>query len=368
MGLEEERELIRRNPYEYICDYVESIYPKTGKKVFQVLSLMPISLIIPDFYFMGKKIRSNINALFLASSGAGKTSIADLFASLTFSPLKLESITAPKLEDEIQQVPMFSLIVGDFARNSKDHALIKVIEGLLGEEKRVIRKTKRKDIDIQVEGIGLLCGVSTDLGAYLFSGLIFRLVPILLYHNESEHAHIGKHIIDNIGNHGNTEEIEQVVRDYYRELSEIQAGKNKQIERVEKYSIAKKFKDKLYEEWNELTHPIIREGFGFNFFREIQEGIRIMISHAFLNIYNRRVEDGVLYPNEDDFKVALRLMRQTIIFKYRLMKTEKMAKGLSNSKEFVRVMNSEKVSNETKAILRNLVRIKDGRVNMKEDK
>ena len=362
----EEQKKIREDPYNYICEYVESIYPKTGRRVFEVLSLMPPSLIIPDFSFMGKKIRSNIHALFLASSGAGKTSLADLFAVFTFFPLKLESVTSAKLENIINESPFFSLIVGDFARMSSDRVLIKVIEGLLGEEKRVSRKTMRKDLDIDTEGIGLLCGVSTDLSRYVLGGIIFRVVPILLHHTHKEHSQIGKHIVDNIGKSTNQALIEDVIIEYYRELSFIQAGKNKEISLVQDYHIEKKFKEKLYEEWNELTTPIIKEGYGFNFFRELQEGIRILISHAFLNIHNRKCENGILYPNEEDFKIALRLMRQTIIFKYRLMKTEKMAQGLSNAKEFVRVMNSESVSEDTKNILKNLVTIKNGRVVKRE--
>ena len=174
----EEAERIRHDPYRFICDYVESIYPKIGKKTFEVLSLMPCSLILPDIPFGSKKVRSNIHSLFLAPSGAGKTSIAKLFASLSYSPLEFESITAAKMESAIVQNPVFSLIVGDFARMSRDPILIKVIEGLLGEEKSLSRKTMRTDIDMEVEGTALLCGVSHDLSHYVLSGLIFRVNPI----------------------------------------------------------------------------------------------------------------------------------------------------------------------------------------------
>ncbi len=361
-----EEEKIRQDPYNYICDYVESVYPKTGRKVFEVLALMPPSLIIPDFKFMGKLIRSNIHALFLASSGSGKTSLSDLFATFTYSPLKLESVTSAGLENLINELPMFSLIVGDFARMSADRTLIKVIEGLLGEEKRLKRKTTRKDIDIEAEGIGLLCGVSTDLHKYVLGGLIFRVVPILLYHTHDEHSEIGKHIMNNIGSNIDEGNKEEVIREFYSELSLIQSGGHPTIKPIREYFFERLYKEKLFKEWNELTKPIIKEGHGFNFFRELQEGIRILISHAFLNIHHRKCVDGILYPNDEDFKIAMKIMKQTIIFKYRLMKTEKMAQGLSNAKEFVRVMNSESVSEETKNILKNLISIKNGRVVRKE--
>ena len=48
--MEAEREL-KDSPYRFVCDYVESMYPKIGRKTFEVLSLMPVSLIIPDIPF-----------------------------------------------------------------------------------------------------------------------------------------------------------------------------------------------------------------------------------------------------------------------------------------------------------------------------
>lgn len=295
-----EKELIEQvhaQPYNFICDYVESIYPQTGRRVFEVLSLMPVSLIIPDLPFMNKKIRSNINVLFLAPSGTGKTSLSDLFANLTYAPLKLESITAAKLESTISNLPMFSLIVGDFARMSQHQEVIKVIEGLLGEEKRLSRKTMRKDIEMETEGIGLLCGVATDLHFYILGGLIFRVIPILLGHDVDEHAEIGAHLKNQIGNDTNGGiDKEKIIKDYYDELAIIQNGNHKEwlenrginmnpIEPVKGYNISQVYREKSYEEWNNLTQPIVKE-LNLNFFREYQEFYRLLIAHAFLNIFN----------------------------------------------------------------------------------
>jgi len=147
-----EMEIIKRDPYNYICNFVEELYPKIGDTTFRVLALMPPSLIIPDLSFKTKSIRSNINALFLAPSGSGKTSVAKLFSNLTYVPLEFESITSPNLESVLAQNPIFSLVVGDFARMSRDPILMKTVEGVIGEEKRISRKTMRKDIETQTEG------------------------------------------------------------------------------------------------------------------------------------------------------------------------------------------------------------------------
>ena len=348
------------NPYKYICDYVESIYPKIGRKTFEVLSLMPCSLIIPDLFYGSKKVRTNIHALFLTGSGGGKTSIAELFSNLTFSPLKFESITSARMETAIAQNPIFSLIVGDFARMSKDPILIKVIEGLLGEEKRIQRATMQKDIDIEVEGISLLCGISTDLSHYIFSGLIFRVVPILIGHNCDEHSEIGNHIKTKIGNRENSD-TEKIIRKYYMKLARIQTDEEKQIK---DYHIPKEFRDEAYKKWDKLTKPIVKE-IGLNFFRELQEFFRFLCSSAFLNYFNRKVEKNVLYPNEEDFDIALRLMKNSINFKKRLIRSESFAKGIKNAKQFKQIMESDTISEGYKEIIRNLVEIKGKKVAMR---
>ena len=348
---------IQEDPYKYICDYVESIYPKIGRKTFEILSLMPCSLIIPDLPFGSKKVRSNLHALFLAPSGSGKTSIAKLFAKLTFSPLEFESVTSAKMESAIAQNPMFSLIVGDFARMSRDPILIKVIEGLLGEEKSINRKTMRTDIELDVEGTALLCGVSTDLSHYILTGLIFRVVPILVGHSPDEHSEIGEHIKSKIGNY-EEDGKEEIIKNYYLDLAKIQGDKEKQ---VRYYHIPNEFREKAYNEWNKITKTMVSE-LGLNFFRELQEFFRFLCASAFLNYHNRKVENNKLYPNEEDFDIALRLMKNSINFKKRLIRSESFAKGIKNAKQFKEIMKSDKVPEQYKEIIRNLVEVKGNRI------
>jgi len=348
---------IKKSPYRFICSYVESIYPKVGEKTFRVLALMPVSLIIPDLDFGARKIRSNINALFLGSAGSGKSSIAKLFSKFVLNPLELESVTTPGLEGAISKSGgIFSLIVGDFARMSKDPILIKVIEGILGEEKTIKRLTARKEIDMDVNGIALLCGVSTDLSKYILSGMLWRVVPILVGHSAEDHSQIGEHIKNQVGiSKGNGHE--DTIKDYYDGLMKFQADKKN---RVVGYNLMKEYREGLYNEWERLTRPYV-ESKGINFFRELFDGYRFLISHAFLNVYNREVQDGILTPNKEDYIIAMGLMKQSISFKLNLIESESFSKGLKDARDFHRIMQSSKIPEEVKEILRNLVEIKGSR-------
>jgi len=361
--LERTLDLIRRNPYKFICNYAESIYPYVGKQVFEIISLIPPSIIIPDLPFVGKKIRANINCLFLAGSGGGKTSIAKLFESITLNPLPVESITPAGLEGAIQANPKFTIIVGDFARMAKDPIIIKILEGILGEEKNIKRKTMRKDIDIDTEGSCLLCGTPQDLSHYLSGGLLFRICPVVIIHTEKEHSNIGSHIKNRIGEDGDDDITEEAIRYFYKELEMSQLEKHPKIPKVKGYVIPKRFKDSAYEEWDKITKPIVRAT-NFNFLRGFHEFFRFLISHAFLNIHNRKVENGKLYPNDEDFTVALNLMKKIIKLQHDILKTERFAKTIKNLSELKRVLSSN-IDPRYKEILKNLVKINGGRVKIK---
>lgn len=362
--IKDELKLIRENPYKFICDYAESVYLHIGKKVFEVLSLIPVSLIIPDLPYMGKKVRSNINCLFLANSGAGKSSIAKLFETMTLNPISVESVTPAGLEGLIQSMPKFTMVVGDFTRMARDPIIIKILEGVLGEEKRIKRKTARKDIDIDTEGCCLLCGTPQDLSHYLSGGLLFRLVPIIILTSYREHSDIGDHIKNRIGIDGEEDIREEAIGLFYKELEMSQLENHPTIPKITGYVISNDFKNKAYDEWDKKTKPMVKETH-FTFIRGFQEFFRFLVSHAFLNIYNRKVIDGKLYPNQEDFKVALNLMNKTIEIQYDILRTERFAKNIKNLSELRRVLDSN-IDTKYKEILKNLVTVSGGRVKIKK--
>lgn len=347
---------IKEDPYNFICNWIEDILPYAGRRVFEILSLMPPSLILPDLQYKENKIRSNINVLLLAPPSSGKSSICNEFSYLTYFPLEVESITPARLETEISSNPNFSLIVGDFFRMATNPIILKIIENILGEEKSIRRATMRKTIDTETNGIGLMCGTSQDLNSYLSGGFIFRTVPIIIVHNEKEHSEIGKKINEEIGGNKSTDNKRDIIKDYYKELFLIQ---NKKQNQITGYNIKKEFRDNSFKLWDSQTKRINQIFKApFNWFREMQEFYRFLIAHSFLNYFNRKVENGILYPNEEDYKVAINLMNKTIKLKFDIISMSIYSKTISNLKELARIMESERLSEERKHILQNLVNLK----------
>ncbi len=356
------KKLIKINPYVFICDWIEEILPYTGKKCFKVIALMPPSLILPDLPFKSQKIRSNINLLLLTSPGGGKSSIAKKLKYLTYAPIDLRSITSAKLESKIQSSPLFTLIVEDFATMSKDPIVVKIVEGILGEEKRIQRSTMRKDVDTETDGIGLICGVPRDLAEYLTGGLIFRLCSIVIFHSIEEHSKIGQKIVNGIGIEGKVDEKEIVIKEYYDELLQIQTGEHPELNKITGYHIDEEFKKKAYQVWDDFTKQIYKNTKApLNWFRTLHEAFRFLVAHAFLNVFSRKVENGILYPNEDDFKIALDLMKEDLKIKYKLISMDKFVSSITNLKELATILDSGKFSDEQKKIAENLMKLKRGR-------
>lgn len=355
--------MIKENPYKFICDVMEEILPHTGREAFKIISLMPCSLILPDISYKGKKIRSNINVLLLTSSGGGKSTIAKQLNYFSYNSIDIRSVTPAKLEAKINASPLFTFIVEDFATMSRDPTIVKIVEGILGEEKRVQRSTMRKDIDIDTDGIGLLCGVPNDLSEYLSSGLIFRIIPVCIFHNEDEHSDIGKQIMEGIGNNGGFNEKEEQIKNYYNELFKVQASEHPDLNPIVGYHIEEKFKENSYKVWDKITREIFSKTKApLNWFRSLHEFYRILISHAFLNVFNRKVEEGILYPNEEDYRVAINMMKKDLNTKFKLISTELFVRNITNLKELARVMNSDKLSDEQKKIIQSLIKIKKGKL------
>jgi len=354
---------IKKDPYNYICNWMEELLPYTGRKAFEIICLMPPSLILPDLLYKSKKIRSNINVLLLTSSGGGKSTICKQLSYLTYHPIDVRSITSAKLESKIYSSPLFTFIVEDFATMSRDPFIVKTVESILGEEKRLQRSTMNKDVDMDTDGVGLLAGIPQDLSNYLTSGLIFRLFTLSIIHTQKEHSEIGKHIMESIGNNGNFDEKEELIKKYYQELAKIQAGEHSEIGQITGYYLDEKFKKKSYEVWDKYTKQIYQKiKAQLNWFRLYQEFYRMLVSHAFLNVFNRKVENGILYPNEEDYKVAINLMKKDLQTKFKLINMESFSRSISNIKEFERIMNSDKVEERDKNMLKQLVKIKRGKI------
>ena len=346
---------IRINPLKYICDWAEDILPFTGRKIFEVVSLMTSSLLLPDMTIEGQKVKTHISVLLLASPGAGKSSTSKALTYFGINPISIRESSQAKLEDKIEKSPMFTLIIEDFASMSKDPFMVKVVEGVIGEEKRIQRMTMRKELDLNVEACGLFAGVPSDLANYLTSGYLFRIIPLIIYHNEEEHSLIGERIMLGVKTIDTDGKKMEIIKKYYLELKKIQDGIH-DIQQVKYFDIPEIFRTDAYRIWDNATKKINKNlGVQLNWFRSLHEFLRMMISHAFLNVFNRKVENNTLFIEKSDFDFALRLMKKEIQTKYDVLRMDVFSQSILSMKELKRVMGSEKISPAQKDVLKSLV-------------
>lgn len=326
-------EEIKKNPYKIICDFYERTYPKIGGYVFEILSLVPCSLIIDDLDFFSTKIRTNMNVFFLAESGSAKSSICSEFAKISYSPIEGRSYTPAELENEAIRKKFFTLIIEDYATMSMDERTNKIIEGAIGDEKVIDRHTTKKDVREHIEAVALLCGVPNDLNYRLTTGLLSRVICIAKAHRDKEHSDIGKHIIKNAGNKIECEIPLEKIKDYYKLLFDIQNNAGEELQRVNGFFISENIRDRIWKVWDEETKKF-RKIAPFNFFRELHDGIRILVSYAFLNYFNRKINNGILEVTEEDCEIAIKLMKRNLNKKFRIYAWEKLGGSIDNMKIF----------------------------------
>jgi len=353
------KEQIERDPYNFIVKWASDLLPFTGGESFKILALSLVSLILPDFSYKGRKIRTNMNMLILGNSGSGKTTISDEFTDLCYYPINAGSVTPAGLEDMIFEQRVFSIVVGDFSRIIKNPITLKIIEALI-EEKKLKKETKRQSIDIDVNGIGVFCGTPQDLSSYITGGFLFRVIPIYIRHNIDQHSTIGKDIVDNVERDGDFPERKKAIKKYYDELFEIQTSKNNE-KRVISYNkdMLRDFGRRIFPLWDKDTKWINNQlKVKLDWFRELYEFFRFVITHAFLNIHNRNVVNGILEFEEDDFNVGKELMMSNIKRKYDLLSMSIFAKTINNLRKFDDVMNSSNLSEDRKELIRELINVK----------
>lgn len=131
------------NPYDFILNHYEKLFPNIGRRVFSVLSLLPISLIIPKYTINGRAIRSHLNLLWLSPPGFCKSQISEQFSRITFNPLQTKKMTTPRLYHEFKAMKdkKISLIVEDIAIWFMDEEKIKFLEGASGEEECIFENS-----------------------------------------------------------------------------------------------------------------------------------------------------------------------------------------------------------------------------------
>ena len=350
MNKEEEQLKIKQNPYDYVCEYAESLYPHTGRQVFEIASLMPISLMLDDFPYFDDKQKMNINMLFLAPSGSAKSKLSRLFEEFAYFPIMGKSYTPAELINTIKNQPVFSLIIEDLATMARDEELLKILESILGEEKNLDRHTKTQFTSIDVNGIGFMCGVPDDLTSRLTSGLIFRTIVVIVLHDEFEHSEIGKHLSRMIGIESKESIKKEIIKEYYHELQKILSGLYPDKPPIMGYEIDQKFRDMIYNTWDSRT-IIYRKNAQFNWHRELLDAYRIMISHASLNYFNRKIVNNKIIIQDEDCRMACKFLEKSLEMKYSLLMMEELSGAVRSINQLMTLKRNPKTPQLVKELM-----------------
>ena len=213
-------------------------------------------------------------------------------------------------------------------------------------------------VDIKTRGIALLCGTWTDFSKYLEffrSGLLFRSALLFINFTPTQRRDIINNINNHIGDESNHRESlmkEKIVKDYYEILSKIQSGENNEIPTIKGYFFSESIKDSIKKTFNQITE-IVPDYLEHEFNREFHDAYRFLISSAFLNVFKRKVENGILYPNEEDLKLAKHLMVNNMNYKLGIL-TSKMVLSVKRSLEKLNDVLKSEMPTTTKKILYNL--------------
>lgn len=356
---------IKEDPYNFIRNFYEGVYKNMGKDVFSILSLVIPSLILPPIpHEHAREIKSSINFLLIAPPGTAKSSMCETFEKLSYNSFPFEYITDAKLYEVVKKKDFVSLIVGDVFKIFSDKMLSKTMENVLGDEQKLSRFTMRTDSnEKKIRAVAFLAGTPDSLNSVISDGLIFRTSVCLVFHNPEEHEKIGEFINKGAFNKkvGLKEEIE--IENFYRELLEIQLGKHKEKNPIIGYLVNPDFKEQLISAWRPLVKPIT-ERTKFSFFRELHQGYRYMISHAFLNVFKEgKIEDNKLVIDQKDVDVAIKLMRKELETKFEILSCSKVVseQKLKTSKDLANYVEKAKkqrtpIKEEVQNIMGSLVK------------
>lgn len=339
-----EEQLIR-NPYKTICDWAENRIHLTGGKVFQFLSLQPISLVSPDIMTVGYPIRTNFHTLLIAPPSSGKTSCSRLFKDITYNPFMFQDLTGARVIEELYGKSDVSLICGDVNTIFADMELVKVLEGIL-EEKTVARYNMRKDRAFDTNAIFMGACLPQSLRRNIKFGLIQRMVPFVFFHTKEEQIKIGEMITNKMFNdESNISFLD--IKYYYKKISDIQKEQNEKFVKIDGYLVSDQAKAKLQSRWKQIFElPFPEDSY---FTRELQSPFRYLCCSAMLNLFNREVvkQDGkrLVVPNATDLELAEKLFSIEMKMKFHIMVLDKMVND-SQGKDVLRLY--ERISTDSK--------------------
>jgi hypothetical protein len=309
-------ELIK-DPYSFICNTYETKYPFLGKRMFSIISLSPISLIIPEVEISDiKKTNRTLSVLWLSPPGSGKTTLSEKFSKITINPISSHKITPARLIYEIRRVEdkMASLIISDISISFSNEIFIKAVERVV-EEGFVDWDTMRnKDEPIgnkKIRAIACLSGTPSIISDNrIRDGILGRVFPLVLYLTQKQHKNIIKKINDGDGE--NIDESIENIEKFYKKIYETQKQNP-----INGFIIPKRIKKEIghFIEENVYLNAIFKK-WGIPSIRQLEDAYIILASHCFLNLFNRQIEKDKLIVNEEDLEVTKNLVNKGAYYSY----------------------------------------------------
>ena len=330
---------IVKNPYQSIIQWSEQRLKFVGKKTFPVLALMPVSLIAPDMPYQDKFIRSNIHTLILGASGSSKTTlVSETFGEITYNPLSFNDISKAELVEEIYGLgDDISALCPDIDTIFKNPALMKILEGITGEEKSISSRNMRRDRTFKINAIFLGAGLPNSITRYASYGMMRRLNIIVVTHTTEEKDEINRYIKDSMFSSSKNIFVEDI-KQFYMKLWNIQKGKDNEFKKIDGYIVEEEFKEGIYQEHRKLSLMFSDDKY---LITELHSGFRYMCNHAMLNMFNRKIEkdsgQNKIVITREDYIVGLNLldlemrMKGKIFRAYKIVNTSSDVLGLYNS-------------------------------------
>jgi len=353
-----EYEEIRKDPYKYVLDWMEMNLIVVGRNLMKIPALMPMSLLLPKIPFGTSNIRANISNLLIAEPSAGKSTLIKKLELLCIHPLVRRKISDNDLIKEADELEWMSILIEDLSQCAMDsYEVIKVLEGII-EEGKINKSTMRTKYVKDVKGIALLGVTPLDLEKFsgeLDSGLLSRTAITFIKLTEEQRREIDRFVTLGAGDTQHslkTAKVESTVVEFYKELEMIQRGKHQEylkdkfgenhdkkvIFAVGGYEIDLKFKEELSSRWSAISQNLSKQGHRPSI-RDLQEYFRFLVSSAFLNIHNRKCENGILVPNESDHKLALDLAINNMRLKWAIPLALKINRKTNNLEDLEMYLN-----------------------------
>lgn len=313
-------------PWYTISKHFEGVFVNAGYEVFKYLSLQVMSPYAPKLEIAGNEERISMNVLILANPGSGKTGL--IKKAIEIGPYEKHEMIQKQTQSALQDLVSknsegTNLIVNDLKTIIGDSSLLKTYETVIADgfiSKDVSGKTQKND---DVRAAMVAGAVPDDISRQMYGGLIFRVIPIQIKYDKNQQKEVMDHIAGSMGQ-GNKSGLQtDDISIYYDMIYDAMKGNFDDVPKIVGYDVPKEHSENVKGSVKEALDELrIGQMDKISFFRQLQDGFRMMVLHALINLPNREivnveenengVEVGEIRVTEEDAEVACGLVQQLL--------------------------------------------------------